>query len=176
MKWLKSVVLVFLSTILAASADNDPFRLPNNSVPLHYDLKIKTNVHTGSRAFSGTMLIDVMITGDSTQITLHSRGLGFNWVSLYNHAGDELNFVYYFELDKDFLTIINDYPFRIGQRYRVKIEYSGVLSIGTNGFYRTSYSANNQIRYNQFTDNAILATPIILRNCVFDKVFGCDAF
>lgn len=154
MKWLKSGV--FLWAILSLSwaapaplADEDSLRLPQSSFPLSYEIALKTNVHEGQRAFTGTVKIEIEVRETTDFITLHNRELviDIESVKLTNSAGTELTVAVSGDAEKEFLHIESvGQPLTPGSIYTLEISYSGLLQLGTYGFYRSSYTVNGSVR------------------------------
>lgn len=136
-----------------ADADDDSLRLPKSSVPVHYDIDLTTNVHTSSRALTGSVKIDIRVVENTDSITLHNSGLTINEVKLFNAAETELAVVSRAESDKSFLIIEGaETPLGLqaGSQYRIEISYRGNLGVGTDGFYRSSYTADGVTRFISF--------------------------
>lgn len=155
MKWLESGVflLVILSLSRAAPApkadDDESLRLPKNSFPLSYDIALKTNIHAGQRAFTGTVKIEIEIRETSDYITLHNRELAIDIASvkLTSALGNELTIEVTEDPAKEFLHIESvSQSLLPGEKYTLEISYSGMLQLGTSGFYRSSYTVNGLTR------------------------------
>lgn len=118
------------------------YRLPNNTYPEHYDLTLTTNVHTGERDFTGTVIIDIVIVEATTEIVLHARQLEGFQVTIKNPStglSEELSYSY--EVEREFLTLkrkINT-PFPAGSKWQLTIVYKGKLRTDNKGFYISSY-------------------------------------
>lgn len=156
MKWLKSGILlvVLLSTAKAAPApladdDENSLRLPKSSAPISYDLELTTNVHSGQRALTGFVKIEIEIKETTDFITLHNRGLTIGDVKLINSNSAELDIEISSDLEKEFLVIESlTRPLQVGELYSIEISYRGNLQLGTSGFYRSSYRvADGTTRY-----------------------------
>lgn len=152
MKWLKSGVffLVILSLSRAAPApkadDDESLRLPHTSVPVSYDIALKTDVHESSRVFTGTVKIEIEIKETTDFITLHNRQLVIDHASvkLTSSVGGELPVTVTEDAAKEFLHIESvSRTLQPGETYTLEISYSGQLQQGTSGFYRSSYIAND---------------------------------
>lgn len=153
MKWLKGGILfvAVLSAVLAAPtpfADEDSFRLPQTSRPIHYDIELKTDVHSGQSAFQGKVKIDIEIVEDTNVITLHNRGLKNLDVKLFDAASAPVALATLREdVDKDFLHIETETKNLLaGESYTIEITYDGILQVGTSGFYRSSYKVDGETR------------------------------
>jgi Peptidase M1 N-terminal domain len=146
MKWLRSgIVLVLLISAVTAApvdlADEDgSLRLPQSSWPLSYDLTLTTNVHAGTRAYTGKVIIAIEIKQTTDFITLHNRGLTINSVKLISSSDVELEIAHTNDAAKEFLVIESlTVPLVLGARLTIEIEFNGLLQTGTSGFYRSSY-------------------------------------
>uniref|UniRef100_A0A182TZT7 Peptidase M1 membrane alanine aminopeptidase domain-containing protein n=1 Tax=Anopheles melas TaxID=34690 RepID=A0A182TZT7_9DIPT len=51
------------------------YRLPTDTVPTHYTIRLHTDLHTGSRAFSGIVDIEFDVIVPTDAIVVHSRDL-----------------------------------------------------------------------------------------------------
>lgn len=152
MKWLKSGILLVavLSTVQTAPtlfADEDSMRLPKTSKPIHYDISLKTDVHEGLRSFEGEVLIEIEIAEDTNVITLHNRELTILEVKLLDETNNLVETLHQEEIEKEFLHIeTTSKPLLSGEKYTIEISYSGLLQLGTSGFYRSSYKVDNETR------------------------------
>lgn len=153
MKWLSSrIFLVVLITTANAApttrADvDDPSRLPTSSIPISYDLTLTTNVHDGTRAFNGTVKIEIEIKEATDVITLHNSGLTVQSLKLFNSTDEEILTSLTEETDYDFIRIQStSRSLQAGEIFTVEASFTGELSTGTSGFYRSSYSIENETR------------------------------
>jgi aminopeptidase N len=153
---LVAVVITVISAVPQKSFDNDneelndiqPFaddgRLPKSVVPVHYDLRLTTNVHdSGDRRFTGFVKILVKVLTDTNLIKLHNRGLIVTYMRLTSKDGA---FIY----DADF-SLETSYDFLIisltsseiflpaGNEYYIEIGFNGNLRTDMGGFYRSLY-------------------------------------
>ncbi|XP_053665927.1 aminopeptidase N-like [Anopheles marshallii] len=145
------------------------YRLPTDTVPTHYTIRLHTDLHTGSRAFSGIVDIDLDVVVPTDAITVHSRGLTIAAAALYAREADgvlvEHGFPHY-ELDArtEQLTFHPGQKLPIGS-YVLTVEYSGLLETSSNsGFFLKSYvNGEGERRYvgtTQFeSTNARMAFP-----------------
>lgn len=126
----------------ADDANPRNYRLPNNTIPLHYNIRLSTEIHRGDFLFSGIVRINIRVLEESNTITLHSRQMIIQRIILFN--ADETNFessLYYtFDSDLEFLTITTERQFEVDQELIVEITYLGILSTSMErGFFRSSY-------------------------------------
>lgn len=123
-------------------------RLPKSSVPISYDLSLNTSIHSGLRAFSGVVKIDIKITEKTDMLTLHSKELSIEHVKLTNQQTQDVYKVQYTtDWVKDLVYIESLVrPLNIGEFFSIEIKYWGNLKTSTNGFYRSSYKVNDVTR------------------------------
>lgn len=149
MKWLKSgiILVVFLSTIGAVPVPfaDEPARLPKTTFPIRYDLAIRTDVHNGDTAFTGTVKIEVGVATQTNRITLHNRGITIDVVRFYDQSGGLTAHSTTADPANEFLHIDTSIQLLPGQFYKVEIEYSSRLNTAPVGFYRSSYRGPDNV-------------------------------
>lgn len=121
--------------------DNKDYRLPNNTIPLHYDIWLSTDVHLGVTDFTGRVTIQIQALENTSNITLHYREITILNVDLMNEAGSliQLNVPFTHQEDLEFLIITPDLPLNLGQILTVEITYIGTLRNDGKGFCRSTY-------------------------------------
>lgn len=117
------------------------FRLPNNTIPLLYDIHIRTNVHSADFAFHGLTRINIRVLETSNTITMHSSRMLIQQINLLDAQGNMLERELPFTFDSvlEFITITTFPILEVDEELIVEIEYSGFLSNDGWGFYRTRY-------------------------------------
>ncbi|KAJ6638604.1 Aminopeptidase N, partial [Pseudolycoriella hygida] len=118
------------------------FRLPNNTRPLFYVLKVNTSIHEQVSNFNAQVLITINVLQTSSSITLHARQMLLLDVAIRNTDGSvydsDLRFTY--DSVTEFLTIFTSRDIMIGDLLVVDITYSGFLNdFNGRGFFRSSY-------------------------------------
>lgn len=153
MKWLGVGVLfaVFLSMAHAAPAavpfaDDVEWRLPKTVVPLGYDLTLTTNVHTGVRAFTGFVSINVEVKEETNVIRMNIRNLDLMMFRVLTDGVAWTDYSWNNNATTEFLTITNLATLAVGGRHLIEMQYTGQLSTGTTGFYRSSYRVGTATR------------------------------
>lgn len=131
------------------SSDIETFRLPNNTQPLNYNLKINTSIHDGIFTFDGQVEILISILQTSNNITLHARRLGIDDITLRYPDGTlfESNLRYTYDSATEFLTVLTTEQIVGGTLLVVDIRYFGLLGdFMDRGFFYSSYvdSATNE--------------------------------
>ena len=117
------------------------FRLPNNTVPIHYDVSLLTDIHLGNFDFFGTVTIDIRVVEETETITIHYRQLAISSIDLLDFSGRILESNVNFEQieEVEFLVIKPRLMLIELNRYKVVIRYRGLLRTDDYGFYRASY-------------------------------------
>lgn len=176
MKWIRSGIFlaVLITTATAAPTsfadEDDPLRLPKSSVPISYDLTLTTNVHTGVRAFSGTVIIEIEIIENTDVLTLHNNGLTIQDLKLFS-SGNELLATFTEETDKSFVHVTSSSrSLLMGETVSVEATFTGLLDTSTKGFYRSSYSIEGETR---FACKNLLISLITFYCSTSIKIFSC---
>uniref|UniRef100_W8BQH0 Aminopeptidase n=1 Tax=Ceratitis capitata TaxID=7213 RepID=W8BQH0_CERCA len=132
----------------------DNYRLPNNTVPIHYDIELTTNVHNGTTSFSGKVQIILTATEDTRTIVLHARQLTGFIATIQNGTlanAAAYNMTVSYETDREFLSLT---PTNTGitlyknTTWTLTITYTGNLRTDRAGFHILSYTdAQNRLHY-----------------------------
>nr|XP_014098397.2 aminopeptidase N-like [Bactrocera oleae] len=127
------------------------YRLPNNTEPIHYDIDLTTNVHNGTRNFTGKVQILLTVTEDTRTIVVHARQLQDFEASIRNGSGIEYELLSTYEVEREFLQLtprLASLNLNRGTNWTLTITYKGLLRTDTGGFHRLSYTdADNKIHY-----------------------------
>ncbi|XP_017873367.1 PREDICTED: aminopeptidase N [Drosophila arizonae] len=130
-------------------ADNnsvDNYRLPNNTVPISYNVELWTEVHKGTRNFSGVVKIDIQVVEDTKMITLHYRQISsFNATiqSKDSLSSQPIAVVGSTETTREFLILTHTDTLKAGSNWTVTINYTSQLRLDMGGFYISSYTDDN---------------------------------
>lgn len=131
-------------------SDNKDYRLPNDTIPLSYNIFLTTDVHRGEAAFSGKVRITLQAVEATSEITLHYRQITIEKIDLFHAVPDliEENIQPKFVADVEFLKIPLKAPLTIGASYNLDISYTGSLRDDNMGFYKSSYkTSDDQTRF-----------------------------
>lgn len=126
------------------------FGLPNNTIPLHYDIFLSTEIHSGNFDFEGVVRINISVVEASNTITIHSRAHNIQEIVIFNSDGSEFdsNVNHTFDEEVEFLIITSQNQFTVGQQLLLQVTYSGVLSESESdhGWFRSFFTdpATNQ--------------------------------
>ncbi|KAH8382805.1 hypothetical protein KR009_005335, partial [Drosophila setifemur] len=122
------------------------YRLPNNTAPEAYRVELWTNAHNGTRAFNGSVEIDIQVLELSTEIKLHYRQTD-NFVAsiisrdVVNPVAIPLSVAN--ETTRQFLTLTptdSSVSFAAQTNWTLSITYNGTLRSDMGGFYLSSYT------------------------------------
>ncbi|XP_017058620.1 aminopeptidase N [Drosophila ficusphila] len=125
-------------------ADEDNYRLPNETVPVHYDVNLSTNVHTGDTVFNGTVAITLNVTAATSEIVVHARQLenytaSIIQVGVEGAVAQELDHSY--EAAREFLTFSRTgVTFPADTTWILTINYQGHLRTDNGGFYLSTFT------------------------------------
>lgn len=146
------VISMIISSSHQLESGNEPvsrgYRLPNNTLPLHYDISLRTNIHRGDFVFDGRVQIHVKVLEDTNTITLHYRQLVVHNVNILDVNGTILhqNVRFIMTHPLEFLDILSPTTLIIDDELIIDISYAGILRNDGAGFIRSSYvnSATNE--------------------------------
>lgn len=122
--------------------DGINYRLPNDTIPLRYDIWLSTDIDRGYYDFQGRVTIIFEVLENTSEITLHYRQLEIENVRLLRGTGGSLQSNVDFETvpEVEFLVIKPILTLMQGMTYQVQITYIGTHRIEKEGFYLSSYT------------------------------------
>ncbi|KAJ9573937.1 hypothetical protein L9F63_008679, partial [Diploptera punctata] len=138
--WIKEKITVLATLLIAAVVS---YRLPDHTIPISYDVKLKTDVNTTFK-FTGEVAITVEIVEETDVIILHSTGLDI--ISLTIDGSEHDNYTLASD-DTHFLTIYLNETIPIGEYATIEIEFEGELADDMYGFYKSSYATNEGTKW-----------------------------
>ena len=128
-------------TPIRLNKDSKTYRLPNNSIPLRYDLWLKTEIDKEILDFYGRVKIHIKVLEPTQIITLHMRRLDITKIDLLDVSGalvsENLDLDY--DEEFEFLEITLPTQRNVNDELILDIDYTGFLRNVKLGFYRTSY-------------------------------------
>lgn len=119
------------------------YRLPNNSLPLRYEVQLQTDIDKGNFDFTGNVKIWVKITAATDVITLQHRQTNVTAVYLrnldmsFNASLTHATIPVY-----EFLQISLPTVKSVGEEFVLDINYEGEIRNDGGGFYRAYYDEN----------------------------------
>lgn len=132
-------------------------RLPKSVVPKSYDLNLVPFIWEGNFTFNGEVKIIVSVVQDTTNVTLHAVDMDidekFTSVSEYNPTSESITGApikinsQFNDTMRQFHVIKLSETLQAGKQYLVHMKFVGKLNDYLQGFYRSSYIANNQTRW-----------------------------
>ncbi|XP_055616900.1 aminopeptidase N-like [Toxorhynchites rutilus septentrionalis] len=168
--WFR-VCLCFVFVFLFGVVNGKSLRLPNATVPLHYDLRLQTNVHSGDRSYSGRVTITIYVRERTNQIVLHAdasydskivrfcESQSFATIAI-DHVG--------LESDSQSLKIVTKRQLERSERILLTIEFSGTLRNDRTGFFIDHYYPNGD----EF-DDAVFYAMTEFQPCYARTAFPC---
>jgi len=119
------------------------YRLPNDTIPTHYEIFVKTDIHNLDYAFNGVVKVHVTAVTEATSITMHYRQIDVSNVDLWSSTNEliQANVPFVIVTETEFLVITPTTPLEIEQQVIAEITYNGTLREDNVGFYRSSYVA-----------------------------------
>jgi aminopeptidase N len=150
-----------VDTVIAPFAD-DPSRLPENVIPVHYDLSIRAMTGSkfdGNRAYSGNVKIHIKIVSNTNSIILHNRNLNVTMVYLTGIGGGSPITTTQSSGSYDFFTIdTGSTVLSQGQEFLLELTFSGNMRTDMGGFYRSSYRVQGETvsRYEMIRNKSLI--------------------
>lgn len=128
----------------AQRADEQTYRLPNNTEPLEYNIDLTTNVHDGTTEFQGTVTITLKVLETSSDIVVHARQLAILGATIRKSDAAEstdvaLDIVE--DKEREFLHLSAlGLTFEEDSIWLLTIKYTGNLRLDNGGFYLSRYT------------------------------------
>lgn len=142
---LKIQLILLLASILHLSSSqvvDETFLLPNNTKPETYIVIITTSVPSAVRRFNGAVALQLSVLQYTHDIFLHSRGHNIASFELFE-ATDPNNLnpvnVTFTKVNDDVIKFTAEQELQVNVSYRLDIEFTGTLSLASDGFFRSDY-------------------------------------
>lgn len=165
------------STELSVTKTDKPsnMRLPRSIIPKSYDIKLIPFLVEDNFTFIGEVSIFVEVIEECKNITLHSLDLTINEINIYflnstkttNNTKESIQITNKrHDIPNQFLIIETETELLKGS-YQLHFKYEAALNDDLQGFYRSSYTVNNEKRWLATTQ----FQPTFFRNAVpsFDE-------
>ncbi len=119
-------------------------RLVPHIKPVKYTLKLKPDLE--SFTFEGNEVIDIVIDKAVSEVTLHSKDLDITTVEVTSGKASQFaNKIKYNEkAETATFTFKNNIP---KGKLKLKIIFSGIISEGLRGFYRSRYTLDGKVKH-----------------------------
>ncbi|XP_065073169.1 aminopeptidase N-like [Ochlerotatus camptorhynchus] len=145
MKWKTFYLTVAILASMSICKAFESFRLPNSTIPTHYDLFIDTEIHNDNLDYNGTVKISINVLEDTKQIILHSSRSTLVELVLKDDNQLPITVINHeFEIEKEFLIVHVASALKNGSRVVLEIDFlNSINRTDQAGFYRTSYNDDN---------------------------------
>lgn len=134
--------ILFCGILTLSEAVENNFRLPNTTIPLHYNIWLTTHIDSGDSSFSGELTILVEVLEETPEIVVHAHDLAVTNVYLFDENMEiiEYNLEGSQHEALDFYVATPKKPLVKGKRYNVFLSYIGnVARNDGKGFFRSNY-------------------------------------
>lgn len=132
----------FINIFDASDINQVNYRLPNNTIPEHYEISLETKIHQQNFTFTGSVRIKLLALEATKNITIHARQLIIKEKQYFLTADDiPMPMDVQMSVDRTTEFLIFNVPNGLekGKRYQLLIFYTGELRSDMAGFYRSSY-------------------------------------
>lgn len=147
-------ILSFLvaSSELSSTDNSTLYRLPKSVYPVSYDLLLLTNVTRGNFVYTGRVSIDLNVTEETKKVILHAEKLKIlkEKTSLIDGERDIGIDDQSYDNETQFWTIELSETLKL-RRHSLTLHFVGEVLDDLFGFYRSSYKADNQTRFQFFS-------------------------
>lgn len=162
MAFLRLLVIIRLTFIVATAflLDDDPgngsqtainYRLPDNVVPVHYNIKLIPYLVRSNFTFNGEANIDIVIRRVTQDLRLHALQLTIDEAATTLIDSDGVVHTpkaHNYERETEILNLKFDNELQTGN-YTLNIKFVGILNPYLQGFFRTFYYTEEE-DYNEF--------------------------
>ncbi|KAL1923887.1 uncharacterized protein VTP21DRAFT_6922 [Calcarisporiella thermophila] len=155
---LAKLALILGLGVLSAVAQNPPAPsterviLPQNVKPTHYDLTITPNL--AAFTYEGDITTHLIVQQDGANITFNDIGHKVLSATVRlpdkEHAIPESGVIY--DIEGQRITVVVPEPLKANTTALLNVRFSGNISEGLSGFYRSKYTVGNETRYMASTD------------------------
>ena len=148
--------------------NNINYRLPNDSIPLNYKIKLIPNIVPNHFTFEGESQISLEIVKKTKNLTLHARDLKINCEKTTLVCGEETIIPDQHILDEERNFLILEFPRYLQPgNYILQLKYNGKISEDYFGLFSSSYQ-------NEFSETVYVFlynnNYIILHNILYESI------
>uniref|UniRef100_A0A2S2PB91 glutamyl aminopeptidase n=2 Tax=Schizaphis graminum TaxID=13262 RepID=A0A2S2PB91_SCHGA len=148
---VSAVVAVHPIAGSADEAESSSYRLPRDTQPLAYGLRLVPKYDAGSDmyTFGGQVEILIYVNCITPNVTLNAKDMQIKSLAITEFKTQTDVAVDSYELDNDaeILNIYADNNLLVGRRYQVKIVFQGLLRTDMTGFYRSVYKEDGVTKW-----------------------------
>ncbi|XP_049277418.1 aminopeptidase N-like [Anopheles funestus] len=133
-----------VSAIAPSQNVDSTYFLPNTSIPTHYAISLRTDIHNDVRTFSATTMIYLTVLEETERIVMHVQELNIEKLSLYRVPSTGGNPIwidtptYNIDIVKEHIMFRTLGPFRTGD-YMLEVTYSGSMRNYQSGYLVSRY-------------------------------------
>lgn len=151
-KYIWCLIYLCFHTVESAVDYESLHRLPNDTVPYHYDMDLEVKLEP-EFTYHGNVSIDLVQMRPTQTIILHSNNLKINKDNSFM-VDKEHNRVHFFRIfgnykSNNFLVLKLEHPITEGT-YTLRLQFSGELNNNSKGLYKTDYGGGRWIASTQF--------------------------
>jgi len=146
MLWATVVSIVVLCLVRGYGGQTaDPGRLPGNTEPRSYALRVEPNLKPENASFTGSVDITIAVMTATSTITLNSKGLVLHGIRVTDENTDRdisVSSWIYVE-DREQVVISMDGHVLANRRYTISIKFEGILRDDGTGFFKSGYEPDS---------------------------------
>lgn len=133
---------------LETTYQSSNYRLPMLIKPIFYDIHLKPYFEDKNFTFEGKVKIVMKVVNVTSRIILNANDLKFEEIKIFNKSGEEMIISSHtLNTTTEKLSIYLKHFVKANTELSVIFKYSGILNDNLRGFYRSSYTDdNNQTR------------------------------
>jgi len=138
---------------MEGSRETLQYRLSDQVVPLHYDVKLIPHIVEDNFTTDGEANIDVQVREPTNTIAMHTMNIMMDedWTSLIRKGEEkDANLIqtyvpqrHYYDDETQILSIRFEELLTVGI-YTLRLRFAGILANNTRGFYKTFYIDENE--------------------------------
>lgn len=133
-----SLVQFFYKNFHLFQAQQNNF-LPSSTVPVRYELRIKTDIDKGIFGYSGNVKIHVKVVEPTKSVTVNYRQISVSEISLID-GSDKSRLMFSLHQQKEFLHIALPRAAANNETFIIEIDFDGTLREDLLGFHRSNYT------------------------------------
>lgn len=142
MSWVTVVSIVVFCLVMGYDGQStDSGRLPDDTEPLLYVLRVEPNLETENASFAGTVDITIEAKTTTSTITLNSKDLALHEITVTDENTGRVIGVnsWSYVNDREQVMISMDGHVMATRRYTIRIRFEGILRDDGMGFFKCGY-------------------------------------
>ncbi|XP_050432734.1 uncharacterized protein LOC126840818 [Adelges cooleyi] len=137
---------VFLTCALVQGLHGLSVHLPEDTVPVSYDLTIAPDFDRGNGTFAGTVDIVILVKSFTSVIVLNSKDLDITSIQVTDRDDRQeikVNDWIYLVNPQEQIRIKTNTTLEAENKYKLSVKFNGYLRNDMTGFYKSSYLINS---------------------------------